>query len=131
MVVEKATRQIICIHTAEGKRHDFRLLKDSRVRMQSATRTVLDSGYQGAQKEHINTVLPLKKPRGGKLTKEQKRVNKSVAQQRIVNENVIGSIKRFRIIAERYRNRRKRYGLRITLIAAIHNFELGQVPKEV
>ena len=32
---------------------------------------------------------------------------------------------KFRIIAERYRNRRKRYELRITLIAAIHNFELG------
>ena len=125
MVVEKATRRVICIHTAEGKRHDFRLLKDSRVRMQSAIKMVFDSGYQGAQKDHANTPLPLKKPRGGKLTKEQKRFNKSLAQQRIVNENVIGSIKRFRIIAERYRNRRKRYELRITIIAAIHNFELG------
>ena len=85
---------------------------------------MFDSGYQGAQKEHANTVLPVKKPKGGKLTKEQKQFNKSVAQERIVNENVIGSIKRFRIMAERYRNRRKRYSLRMTLIAAIHNFEL-------
>jgi len=122
--VEKATRRILCISTAEGKRHDYRLLKDSRVRLRKDTKAVLDSGYQGAQKEHANTVLPIKKPKGGKLTKEQKRFNKSVAQERIVNENVIGSIKRFKIIAERYRNRRKRYGLRVTLIAAIHNFEL-------
>lgn len=124
MVVDKATRRILCVHTAEGKRHDYRLLKDSRVRLKKDTKAVFDSGYQGAQKEHVNTALPVKKPKGGKLTKEQKRFNKSVAQERIVNENVIGSIKRFKIIAERYRNRRKRYGLRVTLIAAIHNFEL-------
>ena len=124
MVVEKATRRIICIHAAEGKRHDFRLLKDSRVRMASPIKTVLDSGYQGAQKIHANTLLPIKKPKGGKLTREQKRFNKTAAQQRIVNGNVIGSIQRFRMIAERYRNRRNRYGLRITLVAAIHNFEI-------
>jgi transposase len=123
-VVDKATRRILCIHTAEGKRHDFKLLKDSQVRLRKDTKAVLDSGYQGAQKIHANTVLPIKKPRGGKLNKEQKHFNKSVAQERIANENVIGSIKRFKIIAERYRNRRKRYGLRLTLIAAIHNFEL-------
>jgi hypothetical protein len=124
VVVDKATKRILCVRTSEGKRHDYRLLKDSRVRLKKETKAVLDSGYQGAQKEHANTALPVKKPRGGKLTKAQKRFNKSVAQERIVNENVIGSIKRFKIIAERYRNRRKRYGLRVTLIAAIHNFEL-------
>jgi len=114
----------MCVHTSEGKRHDYRLLKDSRVRLKKDTKAVFDSGYQGAQKEHANTALPIKKPKSGKLTQEQKRYNKSVAQERIVNENVIGSIKRFKIMAERYRNRRKRYGLRLTLIAAIHNFEL-------
>jgi hypothetical protein len=30
----------------------------------------------------------------------------------------------FRILGERYRNRRKRFGLRFNLIAAIINFEL-------
>lgn len=122
--MDKATRRILCVHTAKGRHHDYRLLKKSRVRLKKETKAVFDSGYQGVQKTHTNTVLPIKKTRGGKLTKEQKRFNKSVAQERIINENVIGSIKRFKIIAERYRNRRKRYGLRVMLIAAIHNFEL-------
>jgi len=39
-------------------------------------------------------------------------------------EHVIGWIKRFRIIADRYRNRRKRFGLRFKLIAGIYNYEL-------
>ncbi|MCL2853878.1 MAG: IS5/IS1182 family transposase, partial [Defluviitaleaceae bacterium] len=32
---------------------------------------------------------------------------------------------RFKILAERYRNRRKRFGLRLNLLAGICNFELG------
>jgi hypothetical protein len=39
-------------------------------------------------------------------------------------ENVIATLKRFKIIADRYRNRRRRFGLRFFLIAAIYNKEL-------
>lgn len=122
--MEKATRRILCTHTCEGRRHDFRLFKASKVRLKKETQGIYDSGYQGAQRTHANTLLPIKKPRGGKLTKEQKKANKALAQQRVANENVIGLLKRFHIIADKYRNRRKRFGLRVTLIAAIHNFEL-------
>ncbi|MBT7069454.1 MAG: IS5/IS1182 family transposase, partial [Anaerolineae bacterium] len=31
----------------------------------------------------------------------------------------------FRILSERYRNRRKRFGLRFNLIASLYNFELN------
>jgi hypothetical protein len=34
-------------------------------------------------------------------------------------------VKIFRILAERYRNRRKRFGLRFNLIAALCNAELA------
>jgi hypothetical protein len=49
-----------------------------------------------------------------------------LAKERVVNEWVIGILKRFRILAERYRNRRKRFQLRFSLIAGIYNFELAQ-----
>ncbi|MDE3017316.1 MAG: IS5/IS1182 family transposase, partial [Pseudomonadota bacterium] len=39
-------------------------------------------------------------------------------------ENVIRFLKRFHILTDRYRNRRKRFGLRFNLIAAIYNQEL-------
>ncbi|KJV53055.1 putative transposase [Orientia tsutsugamushi str. Gilliam] len=32
--------------------------------------------------------------------------------------------KRFKIIADKYRNRRKRFGLRFNLISGIYNFDL-------
>jgi hypothetical protein len=47
-----------------------------------------------------------------------------LASQRAVNENVIVILKRFKIIADKYRNRLKRFGLRFNLITGIHNYEL-------
>ncbi|NGX33519.1 MAG: hypothetical protein K1060chlam4_01589, partial [Candidatus Anoxychlamydiales bacterium] len=44
-----------------------------------------------------------------------KKDNRLISRDRVINENVIGIIKRFKIIADRYRNRRKRFGLRFNL----------------
>lgn len=68
--------------------------------------------------------MPIKKPKGKSLTKEQRRANKEQSRERILVENVIGVLKRFRILSERYRSRRKRFGLRFNLIAGIYNWEL-------
>ena len=54
----------------------------------------------------------------------RKKQNREISSERVVNETVIGSLKRFKIVSDRYRNRRKRFGLRFNLIAGIHNFEL-------
>jgi hypothetical protein len=59
------------------------------------------------------------------LTKDEKRRNKEISSQRVRNEHGIGFIKRFKILAERYRNRRKRFGLRFNLIAGICNFDMS------
>jgi hypothetical protein len=123
--VERKTRKIICVHTTtQGRIHDFRLLALSKVRLKPTTKAGIDSGYQGLQKEHANTAMPTKKPKKKDLTKEQKRANRQQSRERIPVENVIGCLKRFRILAERYRCRRKRFGLRINLIASIYNYEL-------
>jgi hypothetical protein len=42
----------------------------------------------------------------------------------VLNEQVIGCVKRFRIVSDRYRNRRKRFGLRFNLVAAFYNLNL-------
>ena len=57
---------------------------------------------------------------------EGKQWNREISSERVLNENVIGSLKRFRILSDRYRNRRRRFGLRFNLIAGIHNFEVGK-----
>lgn len=123
-MVDKKTQQIICTSFSNGKRHDFRLFKESKIRLRPNTKVVTDTGYQGIQKIHSNSELPKKRSKKNPLTKADKKKNQKLANERVVNENVIGMLKRFKIIADRYRNRRKRFGLRFNLISGIYNLEL-------
>jgi len=68
--------------------------------------------------------LPKKKTKKKPLTAEEKARNRKISSDRVFIEHAIGFIKRFKIVSERYRNRRKRFGLRFNLIAGICNFEL-------
>ena len=100
------------------------MFKESKVRLHPNSTTVVDTGYQGLQKIHAKTEIPKKKTKKNPLTPEDKKNNRALSSKRIFNENVIGVLKRFKIIADRYRNRRKRFALRFNLIAAIYNFEV-------
>ncbi len=124
MVVDKKTQLVICTSFSNGKKHDFKLFKESKTHVMSKTKILTDTGYLGIAKIHANSELPKKKSKHKPLTKEDKKNNKNLSSERAVNENVIGSLKRFKIISDKYRNRRKRFGLRFNLIAAIHNQEL-------
>ena len=82
---------------------------------------------QGLQKIHNNSFLPEKKSKKNPLTKNDKLQNQILSSKRVLNEHVIGKIKRFKIVADKYRNRRKRFGLRFNLISGIYNFELIRI----
>ena len=73
---------------------------------------------------HSNSQTPVKKSKLHPLSLEQKASNRQLSRKRILIENIIRRVKIFRILSERYRNRRKRFGLRFNLIAAICNLEL-------
>ena len=70
---------------------------------------------------------PIKKPQDGELTQLERAYNHTLSQERIGIEHINRSLKIFRILAGRYRNRRRRYNLRCNLIAAIYNYELSLV----
>lgn len=100
------------------------MFKESKVKINKNIKLLGDTGYQGINKLIKNSETPHKKQKNKELTKDQKKENQELSKERIIVENVIGSLKRFRILSERYRNRRKRFGLRFNLIAGIHNSEL-------
>jgi hypothetical protein len=124
VVVNKQNAKILALDFSNGKKHDFRLFKESKIRTAPHTTVLADTGYLGIQKIIGNSHIPHKRSKKNPLTKKQKRENHELSSKRVLCENVIGSVKRFRILSERYRNRRKRFGLRFNLIAGIHNFEL-------
>jgi transposase len=83
-----------------------------------------DSGYQGLLALHKNSRLPFKKSKNHPLTEERKSFNRELSKERIVIENINARIKTFKMMGERYRNRRKRHLLRMNLVCAILNHEL-------
>jgi hypothetical protein len=68
-------------------------------------------------------VIPIKRSKKKPLTKADKEFNRGVSSERFLNDHVIGLIKRFKIVSDRYRNRRKRFGLRFNLITGICNYK--------
>lgn len=124
MVVNQANGQIICTAFAQGRVHDFRLFKLHRIPLLPEQLCLVDKGYQGISSLHPGSCIPTKKPRNGKLDLTERQHNRTLARLRIVVEHVNRRLKIFRILSERYRNRRKRFGLRFNLIAAILNVEL-------
>lgn len=125
MIVNLRTREVISTAHRPGKTHDFAVFKEMGGGIATSIHLLGDSGYQGLHKEHENSRTPTKKPKGRQLTAAQKRENRELARLRIMVENVIRHLKIFRIVAERYRNRRRRFALRFNLIAGLYNYELG------
>jgi len=123
--VNQSTQEIICTAYAQGKRHDFHLFKTSKVKLKSEIECLADKGYQGLQKLHPHSRTPQKKPRGRVLNSQEKSRNRELAQLRVVGKHVNRRLKIFKVLSERYRNRRRRFGLRFNLIAGLYNYELN------
>jgi len=118
------TEVILTTDFCNGKQHDFQLFKQGRYPVAKQICIIADAGYQGLADLHSNSQTPAKKSKLHPLSSEQKASNRKLSKKRILIENIIRKLKIFRILSERYRNRRKRFGLRFNLIAAIYNFEL-------
>ena len=118
MADEKDLR-ILSVSFSHGSVHDFRLFCRSRVYF---SKDVLL--YIGIDKIHGNSLVPKKSTKKHKLTKEDKKYNSIISRRRIYIEHVNRHIKRFRIVSTRYRNKRRKFALRFSLICAIYNFEL-------
>jgi hypothetical protein len=123
-VAEKKTRKIICTAFGKGRRHDFKLFKDSKTYIHPTTKCSVDTGYQGIAKLHPNVEIPKKRSKKNPLSIQDKERTKVISSERVSIENIIRDVKIFRMIAEKYRNRRKKFGLRFNLIAAIYNLNL-------
>jgi len=123
IIADIETQEIICTAQEKGSVHDFKLFKGTVRALFFGILLLADSGYQGLLSLHKNSRIPHKRSKNHPLSKEQKSFNRALAKERIVIENINARIKTFKIMSERYRNRRKRHLLRMNLICAILNRE--------
>ena len=117
------TKEILAIFQGKGSEHDFSIFKRSKMKLCEMLILLADSGFQGIQNLHSACWIPYKGSKHKPLTDAQKRVNKALSRIRI--EHVNRRLKRFRIFSCRYRNKRKRHGLRMSLLSGIYNFEIS------
>ena len=94
-------------HAREGKLHDQRFHDEDEiiVGIPDEIPILLDSGFQGVQKQYYNIELPHKKPKGGELTPLHKQTNKHLSSRRVICENAFAGVKRYSSVAAIYRNR--------------------------
>ena len=119
-----STKEIVCIANCSGRIHDFALYKSSiGSAVANNIKIKADSGYQGISNLHQNSQTPIKKPKNGALSKEDKEHNKQLSKKRILIENINAKVKVFKITSNKYRNRCKRFAFRVSLICGIINFE--------
>ena len=121
VLVNVATHMIMCVASSFGSRHDLTLFRASGVRLPLETALIGDAGYQGLYKDHPHAITPHKATTTAPLTDEQRHDNRVLAYTRQCVEHVIRRLKIFRVLKEVYRHRRRRFTLRLHLIAALCN----------
>jgi len=105
-----------------GSRHDLTIRREG-AQMPRSARVYADSAYQGYEREHAAVELPYKKRKGGDLSADDKEYNRGLSSFRVAIEHRIGRTKRFRIVAERFRNPRHTHHTKTSIIAGLVNIE--------
>jgi len=117
--------RILAIAQSEGKKHDYALFKESNQWIRPKCRLLLDTGFIGVKSHFANAIHPHKASKLHPLTIEQKAENRKISSARISIEHINARLKVFKILAYPYRNRRRKFLLRTTLISAIINLNTG------
>lgn len=107
-----------------GSRHDLTIRRDG-AKLARSARVYADSAYQGYEREHAAVEIPYKRRKGGELSAEEKEYNRGLGSFRVAIEHRIGRTKRFRIVAERFRNPRHTHHTKTSIIAGLVNLEAG------
>lgn len=114
--------------TKSGKTHDKKALDKSTFLHHIPPDVTIweDTGFQGTQKIHPNTIMPKKNTKKKKLTDEEKEENRIISGIRIVVENAIGGIKRFNAVYQPLRNKNGIDDMFMNICCGLWNFHLTQ-----
>lgn len=125
-ILASSIRKILSVDCEKGKKHDFLIFKQSDILIHPDSELLADSGYQGINKYHENSVIPIKKKEIPRTT-EAKAHNKELSKRRVLIENINRSCKIFRCVKEVYRGKHKNYGLTWRLVAALVNLRCTSI----
>lgn len=128
IVISGENNEILCLGLGYyGSIHDKKLADEMKLVYPENQNLIQyqDTGFQGFVSDKISIIQPMKKPKNGQLTEQQKQNNKAISSERVSVEHAIGGMKILRIIKDEIRIYRYKIREMIAKIAAgIHNLKI-------
>lgn len=122
MIILPDARDIVDVVAGEpGPKSDITLFRENRDSFDPRQNFKGDLGYLG--EDLIDT--PIKTPRNGELTTDQKKENKEFSSKRVFVEHRIRSVKIFRVVQDRFRLQPKKYEQVILTICGLVRLRIG------
>ena len=117
------------IHKTNHKRgckHDYDVYKNNHPVTPKEVVNVFDLGYVGIEKDFPEqlSALPCKRKRNLELSQEEKEYNVIHAKKRIVIEHTICRLKKYRIFADIFRNKLRKYNKVSDIVSGLVNYRI-------
>lgn len=109
-----------------GCRHDYDIYKNNHPVTPKEVVNVFDLGYLGIEKDFPEQLssIPNRKKRNLQLSGDHKEYNKSHSKRRIVIEHTICRLKKYRILADIFRNKLNRYNKVSDIVSGLVNYKI-------
>jgi IS5 family transposase len=124
IIITERGRIVSVSDDAPGTVHDIALRRRGPPLPEDAT-AYADSGYQGYQEDFPALEIPYKKSKKKPLARDERAYNHALSRFRVRVEHTIARLKRFRILADRFRYPRKTHAAKFSIIAGITNIIAG------
>jgi hypothetical protein len=110
----------------KGHRHDYDIYKKNHPVTPKQVVNVFDLGYLGVGKDYPEQLssLPNKKKKNQELSAEEKECNKSHSRKRMVIEHTICRTKKYRILADIFRNKLRKYNGVSDIVSGLVNYRI-------
>jgi hypothetical protein len=131
LLINAALTILFLSDTSAGSTHDKRIADATPYPLPAGSCLLQDLGFLAFTLDHVQIIMPTRKPRGRKLTRAQKAANRRIARRRVRIEHVHSSVKRCRIVHDT--NRLRKTGVRdrvMEVCCALHNFRVRFIPWE-
>ena len=114
------------VNHKKGRRHDYDIYKKNHPITPKEVVNVFDLGYLGIEKDFPDQLssLPNRKKRDMKLSQEEIEYNKSHSKIRIVIEHTICRLKKYKILADVFRNKLRKYRKVSDIVSGLINYRI-------
>ena len=126
VVVNNKKKILVLTPTKHGRVHDKKMSDKFSVitTIPDEVSILVDTGFQGIQKQHPNVFMPKKRSKNYVFTDIDRQWNRLISSTRIVVEHAIAGIKRYKVAADIFRNKNGLDDIFMELSAGLWNYHL-------